>query len=174
MGWSCSATSTGMRVCRARISGSMVSRFGARWVTTTNAIPGLGGIPLNRASSASTPPAEAPTPTMGKDSAMSGHNLERALRATLTLTYSRARPSTKKNCLKLDSGLSFWSWFRLRTCQQLARLVNGFACHFDLAPKSLDFIARVFDQYPGLYQYFTILSGHDARLAVRGGRQIRP
>src|SRR5438045_2077902 len=55
-----------MRVSRARISGSMLSRFGARWVTTTKAMPGSDGITLNRCSSASTPPADAPTPTMGK------------------------------------------------------------------------------------------------------------
>src|SRR5262249_40840869 len=54
-----------MRVSRARISGSMLSRLGARWVTMTKAMPGSGGWALNRYSSASTPPAEAPTPTMG-------------------------------------------------------------------------------------------------------------
>src|SRR5262245_56799627 len=54
-----------MRVSRARISGSMLSRLGARWVMMTKAMPGSGGMALNRYSSASTPPAEAPTPTMG-------------------------------------------------------------------------------------------------------------
>src|SRR5262249_3737689 len=50
---------------RARISGSMLSRLGARWVMMIKAMPGSGGMALNRYSSASTPPAEAPTPTMG-------------------------------------------------------------------------------------------------------------
>src|SRR5499427_2005306 len=54
-----------MRVSRARISGSMLSRLGARWVTMTKAMPGSDGMALNKYSSASTPPAEAPTPTMG-------------------------------------------------------------------------------------------------------------
>src|SRR5262245_43211138 len=66
MAWSCSAVSTGIEVWRARISGSRLSRLGARWVTTMNAIPGAAGMALNRCSSASTPPAEAPTPTIGK------------------------------------------------------------------------------------------------------------
>src|SRR5689334_25306447 len=55
-----------MHVSRAKISGSKLSRCGARWVTTTKAMPGSVGMALNRCSSASTPPAEAPTPTMGK------------------------------------------------------------------------------------------------------------
>src|SRR5262245_32797322 len=54
-----------MRVSRARISGNMLSRLGARWVMMTKAMPGSGGMALNKYSSASTPPAEAPTPTMG-------------------------------------------------------------------------------------------------------------
>ena len=64
--WSCSATSTGMRVSRARISGSMLSRFGARWVITTKAIPGSGGMVRKRPSKASTPPAEAADADDGK------------------------------------------------------------------------------------------------------------
>src|SRR5262245_28121522 len=59
-----------MRVSRARISGSMLSRLGARWVTMTKAMPGSDGMALNRCSRASTPPAEAPTPTIGKRAAM--------------------------------------------------------------------------------------------------------
>jgi hypothetical protein len=55
-----------MRVSRARISGSMLSRLGARWVMTTKAMLGSAGMALNKYSSASTPPAEAPTPTIGK------------------------------------------------------------------------------------------------------------
>src|SRR5499433_1723826 len=43
----------------------MLSRLGARWVTMTKAMPGSDGMALNKYSSASTPPAEAPTPTMG-------------------------------------------------------------------------------------------------------------
>jgi hypothetical protein len=35
-------------------------------VTTINAIPGSGGIGAKNAWSASTPPADAPTPTTGK------------------------------------------------------------------------------------------------------------
>src|SRR5262249_6966457 len=54
-----------MRVSRARISGSMLSRLGARWVTMAKDMTGSGDMALNRYSSASTPPAEAPTPTMG-------------------------------------------------------------------------------------------------------------
>jgi hypothetical protein len=34
-------------------------------VTTTKAIPGCGGMPRKNPSSASTPPAEAPMPTIG-------------------------------------------------------------------------------------------------------------
>src|SRR4051794_25201357 len=39
---------------------------GFRWVTITIPTPGSAGIPLKRPSRASTPPADAPTPTMGK------------------------------------------------------------------------------------------------------------
>jgi hypothetical protein len=45
-----------MRVSRARISGSMLSRWGARWVIITKAMPRSVGMALNRCSSASTAP----------------------------------------------------------------------------------------------------------------------
>ena len=57
---------TGIRVARPRISDSILSRSGGRWVTTTNANPLPAGRDLKNCSSASTPPAEAPMPTMGR------------------------------------------------------------------------------------------------------------
>ena len=45
---------------------SWLWRSGLRWVTTTKPSPGLSGTWRNRVPSASTPPAEAPMPTMGK------------------------------------------------------------------------------------------------------------
>jgi len=87
---------------------------------------------------------------------MSDHNLRGALRATLTLTYSehvnlfQSTSAHKKELLEVGQRTSFWSRFRLGTCQELAGLVNGFARHFDLVPKPLDFIARALDQCPGL------------------------
>src|SRR5215469_14456468 len=44
----------------------MLSRSGGRWVRTTNAKPLPAGRDLKNCSSASTPPAEAPMPTMGR------------------------------------------------------------------------------------------------------------
>src|SRR5215469_6356360 len=44
----------------------MLSRSGGRCVTTTNANPLPAGRDLKNCSSASTPPAEAPMPTMGR------------------------------------------------------------------------------------------------------------
>ena len=42
-----------------------LSRPGGRWVTITKAMPVSAGMPGNRPSSAFSPPAEAPMPTMG-------------------------------------------------------------------------------------------------------------
>ena len=58
------ASLTGMLVARPRISAKALSRPGARWVTTTKAMPLSAGIARTRLRSASSPPAEAPMPTM--------------------------------------------------------------------------------------------------------------
>jgi len=48
------------------ISAIRLSRSGARWVTTMKAMPLSVGMARNSPSRASTPPAEAPIPTIGK------------------------------------------------------------------------------------------------------------
>src|SRR5262245_20014692 len=58
---------TGMLVARERISVSMLSCLGSRCWTRTKAVPGLAGSAPSIAASASRPPAEAPTPTIGKE-----------------------------------------------------------------------------------------------------------
>ena len=55
---------TGMGVYRAMISGSSDRRSGLRCVTITIAQPGSGGRLPKTDSNASSPPAEAPIPTM--------------------------------------------------------------------------------------------------------------
>src|SRR5215831_1997451 len=57
-----------MRVLRARISVSMLSCLGSRCCTRTNAIPVSWGRFVRSSVNASRPPAEAPTPTIGKPS----------------------------------------------------------------------------------------------------------
>src|SRR5919197_2886613 len=107
-----------MRVSRARISGSMLSRLGARWVTMTKAMPGSGGMALNKYSSASTPPAEAPTPTIGNGLSIGspGREQERggvylprvargrryAMRLTNTKRLNRARDAWMVRCTTYD------------------------------------------------------------------------
>ena len=44
----------------------MLAWPGSKWETSTNAIPLSAGIVLKKSSNASSPPAEAPIPTMGK------------------------------------------------------------------------------------------------------------
>src|ERR1700738_5375841 len=60
------ASTTGIWVARPIISASMLSRLGGRWVTTTKPMPLSAGVDLKKRSSASTPPAEAPMPTIGR------------------------------------------------------------------------------------------------------------
>src|SRR5262249_29461032 len=84
-----------MRVSRARISGSRLSRCGATWVMMTKATPGSGGMALNRYSSASTPPAEAPTPTMGNGLSIgSPAGIERKRVCLGWAAHARLRPGT--------------------------------------------------------------------------------
>lgn len=58
------ATRTGMLVRRERISSIKLRKSGERCCTTTNAIPVSGRVRPKSCSSASRPPADAPTPTM--------------------------------------------------------------------------------------------------------------
>src|SRR5262245_9026460 len=57
---------TSMFVCLFKRSGSILTWLGARCVTRTNAMPVSEGMWERNRSSASRPPAEAPTPTIGK------------------------------------------------------------------------------------------------------------
>src|SRR5512141_1251925 len=56
---------TGMEVVLERSAVSMLSCAGARCWIRTKAIPGLAGRVLNNCVNASSPPADAPTPTTG-------------------------------------------------------------------------------------------------------------
>src|SRR5215813_9095294 len=53
-----------MEVARDRISASMLTRPGARCWTYTNARPVFAGIAFRNSVNASSPPADAPMPTM--------------------------------------------------------------------------------------------------------------
>src|SRR5690606_16357141 len=57
--------STGMEVVDCRMRSSMLSWWGDRCSTTTNAMPGSAGMCLKKVFSASMPPADAPMPTTG-------------------------------------------------------------------------------------------------------------
>src|SRR5579872_3095711 len=57
-----------MGVFFCRISGSILSWFGSRCCTRINAIPEDSGIAFSSRLNASSPPAEAPTPTTGNPS----------------------------------------------------------------------------------------------------------
>src|SRR2546427_547091 len=57
-----------MVVDRGRISVSRLSCFGSRCCTRTNATPGSAGTWVSNDANASSPPAEAPMPTIGKES----------------------------------------------------------------------------------------------------------
>ena len=57
----------GMRVVLAKISVSKLAWPGSRCCTSRNAIPGVAPRPAKNSESASTPPAEAPTPTILKE-----------------------------------------------------------------------------------------------------------
>jgi hypothetical protein len=50
--------------------GQQLSRLGLRWVTITDAMPGSCGMPPKKPCSASMPPADAPTPTIGTISSL--------------------------------------------------------------------------------------------------------
>jgi hypothetical protein len=56
-----------MVVHRPRISGIKLGLSGGRCWMTTKAIPLSAGVALKKVESASRPPAEAPTPTIGKE-----------------------------------------------------------------------------------------------------------
>ena len=58
--------STGIAVARARSSGNRLACLGARCCTSTKAMPVSAGSALSSWVKASSPPAEAPTPTIGK------------------------------------------------------------------------------------------------------------
>ena len=60
----CVAFTTGIFVRRPMISASKDSRCALKWVMTTSAASSWSGIEANSCSRASTPPADAPTPTM--------------------------------------------------------------------------------------------------------------
>src|SRR5580698_6117828 len=60
---------TGILVVRARISRRSLEWEGSRCCTKTKAMPVFGGSERNNSEKASRPPAEAPTPTMGNNSA---------------------------------------------------------------------------------------------------------
>src|SRR5262249_39958882 len=149
--------STGMRVSRARISGSMLSRLGARWVTMTKAMPGSGGMALNRYSSASTPPAEAPTPTMGKGLSIgspAGEGeicLGGAARAKL-----RQPPTDSKRLCRTRGGMR--SEFGAR--QELLRAVDRVPGELDLLAQSQNLAAGDLDQFSRLGHQVAVLGIH--------------
>src|ERR1700734_2851482 len=58
---------TGMLAALERICVKALSCWGARCWITTMAVPVRAGRALRNVDKASSPPAEAPTPTMGKD-----------------------------------------------------------------------------------------------------------
>src|SRR5438067_13576017 len=60
----CSACWIGRSECRASNSSMTLRKSGDRCWTTTNAIPGFGGRLVKNCSSDSSPPAEAPMPTI--------------------------------------------------------------------------------------------------------------
>jgi len=75
----CSATRTARSVHRDRSSSIWLLKSGERCWTTTKAIPVSSGMPLNRCSSASRPPADAPMPTTwlgGASAAVASSELE--------------------------------------------------------------------------------------------------
>src|SRR6516164_8681098 len=104
-----------MRVSRARISGSRLSRCGATWVMMTKATPGSGGMALNRYSSASTPPAEAPTPTMGNGLSIgSPAGIERKRVCLRWAAHARLRPGTANSKSFCPPCNAIGGWFGTR------------------------------------------------------------
>ncbi len=63
---------TGIAVVRDRISASRLARVGARCCTSTKAMPVSTGSAPSICEKASRPPAEAPTPTIGKGEPAAG------------------------------------------------------------------------------------------------------
>src|SRR5262245_39146654 len=153
-----------MRVSRARISGSMLSRLGARWVTMTKAMPGSGGMALNKYSSASTPPAEAPTPTMGNGSSIGSP--QQGSRGNASACGGRLAPRLRQgpvNSKSLCRPCNAIGWFGTR--QKALRLIDRGPCRFDLFLQLRNLATGRLDQRPGL--------GHDvAMLGVNGIRSV--
>src|SRR5437660_3206834 len=133
-----------MRVSRAKISGSMLSRLGARCVMMTKAMPGSAGIALNRYSSASTPPAEAPTPTMGKDLSIDSpvRKGKRLLGRATAPKLRRALMNSKR--LPLTCGEMHR---RFAARQPLLRPVERFAGELNFLAQSQNLHACLRDQF---------------------------
>src|SRR5262245_21531466 len=140
-----------MRVSRARISGSMLSRLGARWVTMMKAMPGLEGMARNRLSSASTPPAEAPTPTMGKRASMAAPRQSGG--KPCQLARWRSRPGNLRQIKPNSKGLGRSGAIaqgargqRPRPRQQPERALDGLVRGIDLVAQLGNLETRVIDQ----------------------------
>src|SRR5262245_31617389 len=157
-----------MRVSRARISGSKLSRLGARWVTTTKAMPGSDGMALNKCSSASTPPAEAPTPTMGNG--LSIGSPARGQEETVCLwRVARAKvrqaPANSKRLCRLCNALLG----RFGARQKLFRPLDRVSGQLDFVAKLRNLVPGHLDQLPRLHQQSAVLEVHRMRSIRSGG-----
>src|SRR5215813_13997063 len=148
-----------MRVSRARISGSMLSRLGARWVTMTKAMPGSDGMALNKYSSASTPPAEAPTPTMGNGLSIGSPRS----RGNGSACGGRLAPRLRQgpaNSKSLCRPCNAIGWFGTR--QKPLRSIDRSPCRFDLFAQLQNLAAGGLDQCPRLGHEVAMLGVHRA------------
>src|SRR6516164_6328693 len=151
-----------MRVSRARISGSMLSRLGARWVTMTKAMPGSDGMALNKYSSASTPPAEAPTPTMGNGLSIGSPSRDRE--ETGSACGGRLAPRLRQGPANSKSLCQLWNGFggRFGTRQKPLRSIDRSPCRFDLFAQLQNLAAGGLDQCPRLGHEVAMLGVHRA------------
>src|SRR5215813_772968 len=152
-----------MRVSRARISGSMLSRLGARWVTMTKAMPGSGGMALNKYSSASTPPAEAPTPTMGNGLSIGSPGRDREKTGLPAVDgsrqgYAKIHANSKSLCRLWTATQG-----RFGTRQKLLRSIDRVSRRFDLFAQFRNLATAGLDQRPRLGHEVAMLGVHAIR-----------
>src|SRR5262245_41862046 len=149
-----------MRVSRARISGSMLSRLGARWVTMTKAMPGSDGMALNKYSSASTPPAEAPTPTMGNGLSIGSPSRDREETGLPAVGGSRQGYAKALRIQRAFAGLAM----RLdSSVRDRSLCVRSIVVRADsISSRSCKISRRVVDQCPRLGHEVAMLGVHRA------------
>src|SRR5262249_30664643 len=117
-----------------------------------------GGMALNRYSRASTPPAEAPTPTMGNDLSIRSPSREGSTCLGSGRDYAKRVTNSKRLC-------PLWPAIggRFGARQNPLRAIHGIAGQLDLLAQLRNLTAGGLDQLPRLIDEFAMFDVHKIR-----------